>query len=199
MTKNLLNEKELEFALANSFRDFHVKGLHYVSLPMNGKGFKKVYFFENDAATDGPLVMPHDHRYNFGTKVIAGSLENVVYKQGAKRGTRFNRFSYMTPLNGGNGFTWESEVRLNVQSRNRFGIGEKYGSLHDQIHTLANIRAGTILVLAQYNDVIPLDVPTRAYTLEREPPSLSGLYSKMGADEIIERVTIAHNLLKDLR
>ncbi len=196
----MLNDKEMEFALRHSFRDFHVKGLHYVSLPMaRGPGFKKVYFFENDAATDGPLVMPHDHRYNFGTKVLAGQLENVLYKPVSKRGMRFNRFSYRTPLNGGDGFTWESEVLLGVQSRNLYKAGEKYGSMHSQIHTLANIKAGTILVLAQYPDVLPLDVPTTAYAVEREPPSLSGLYSKMDGNEIVQRVTVANNLLKGIR
>lgn len=52
----------------------------------------------------------------------------------------------------------------------------------------------TALLLEQYEDALPVGVPTSTFTLDKEPPSLTGLYEKFTADEVLARLELAKRL-----
>ncbi|MBB5985983.1 hypothetical protein [Sphingobium lignivorans] len=200
---------DIETICANSYRNFHVRGFDYLCLSRTLELTRKVYFFDGDLAHLPELVIPHNHRYAFVTTVMAGAVRNRTYfsigdGDGARlskymfHSSRYDRFSYRTPLNGGDGFTWEREEFLVEEGRSRvFTRGDYYRSRADQIHTL-NIRCeGTVLLLEQFADELPIDVPTQAWRRvgSRVPPSLDGLYDRMTPDHARHRIEQFLNLV----
>lgn len=100
----------------------------------------------------------------------------------------FNRFEYRTPLNGGNGFTFDRETMLRPESSPGYSVGDRYLCAFDQIHNLAGVRPGTVIVLSQYVDIPAVGHPTHTYSRGKEPPALSGLYDKHRPDQIVARL-----------
>jgi hypothetical protein len=174
---------DIETIAKNSFRNFHVKGFNYLCLSRSLLRTEKVYFFPDDLAFQPELVMPHNHRYDFITEVIAGSVRNKLYRP-STTGPRFDVFSYRTPLNGGNGFSWSHETSLDCFSSTMYQRGDIWESKHHEIHTLQVLERGTIIKLTQFQDVFPLHVGTQSYRVvgSREPPNLDGLYDEMTPD-----------------
>lgn len=133
---------------------------------------------------------------------LSGSAENVGFIEDP-RGEVFQAFDYRTPLNDGNGFTWFGERRLLELNRRRYDRGGAYHLRGEQLHTIRIAGPETILMLAQHADKLPMDVPTTTYTRDREPPSLSGLYSRFKPDEIRARldqlaaVADLHTVIRD--
>jgi hypothetical protein len=75
--------------------------------------------------------------------------------------------------------------------RGSYTRGQFYYSRPEAIHTL-NIRCeGTVLLLEQLADELPLDAPTNANRPagDRDPPSLDGLYDRMTPDHARRRLT----------
>lgn len=184
--------EDLDHILANSFRDFHAKGLDYLCLERSPRRTVKVYFFDGDVAESPEAVVPHDHRYDFETTCLAGSVVNHAFFETARneRGLQtYERFDYLTPLNGGAGFTWRDTVQLWRASSVRYEPGAAYHMVASQIHTIS-VRPDTVLRLVQYADSVPLDAPTAAYRPAgmREAPSLDGLYRPMDADHALMRL-----------
>ena len=147
-------------------------------------------------------MIPHDHRYAFVTTVLAGAVANKVFwglkgepaaskREAFEAQTRlFDHFEYRTPLNGGDGFSWVGERRLWSSP----GTGERRGAhwhcRADEIHTLDIRCEGTVILLEQLADEVPLDQPTNAYRLagDKTPPSLDGLYDRMTPDHARVRI-----------
>ena len=187
------NWVHLEEVLANSFFDYHVKGFDYVCLKRSFEHTIKLYFFDGDVSKMPEVVAPHDHRYDFDTRCLAGSVENRIYRpvsDGAPGAKRYEWFFYTTPLNGGSGFKWRGERFLAEDTHRRIvaKAGEYYPMWYEEIHTIQLRENSTVLRLDQYQDVVPMGVPTSTYTTNREPPSLSGLYRKPKADEVMARL-----------
>lgn len=184
--------------LVNSFKDFHVKGFDYICLSRRPERTDKLYFFNGDLSRAPEVVFPHDHRYDFDTYVISGSVINTKYKlvrSSDPTSLRFEEFYYRTPLNGGSGFSWRSAAFLGHHSTIGYGSGESYPMAAQEFHTIKIHGPDTVLLLTQFEDVVPLDEPTRCFTRDREPPSLSGLYSKFTADEVLERLRRVYDLV----
>jgi len=184
---------KLEEMAANSYRDFHAKGLDYLCLLRTPELTLKAYFFEGDVSALPEVVVPHDHRYPFETLVLAGRSRNRRYIRQARGlfgAAPYEAFDYMTPLNGGDGFSWSETDWLLETEDSPYVAGEFYAQRADEIHTIQVADAGTVLILKQGADVVPLDRPTRAYRPAgvREPPSLDGLYSPMGVDHVRVRL-----------
>jgi hypothetical protein len=180
---------QLEQLCANSYRNFHVKGFDYLCLKRTPTHTRKVYFFGNNLAGNPELVIPHDHRYSFKTKVLSGQVTNKTYtavgrNQKLATGLHVDHFLYATPLNGGAGFEWAQEAYLNPLSSTLYGRGSSWLSAHNAIHTLQIPYPNTVILLDQYEDVVPDSMPTNAYRLvgSREPPNLDGLYDRMDED-----------------
>lgn len=182
----------LESIIQNSYRNFHARGLDYLCLKRSPELTLKVYFFdgpESQLAQLPEIVMPHDHRYDFTTRVLDGSVANLVYDESDDRGKVYQKFAWDTPLNGGKGFSHIGETRLQQQSRTAYKKGESWYSSAKHIHTLRVLKRGSIIMLSQYDDVVPIGHPTWAYTRgEPKPPSLSGLYEEMSEADALSRI-----------
>ena len=179
--------------IASSFFDFHVKGFDYICLKRTPSKTLKIYFFDGDVNALPEVVAPHDHRYQFTTTVLCGDVGNTVYvpytAENAYRGFHvFERFDYLTPLNGGNGFTWRATEPLTRLRTDYYGPGEMYGMEAAQIHTIRIWGPQTVLMLLQREDDVPVGVPTSTWCRDREPPSLDGLYRKPTPDEVRKRL-----------
>lgn len=178
----------IDDVLENSFRNFHARGLDYLCLKRTADHTVKVYFFDGDADLSAlpEIVMPHDHRYDFTTQVVAGSAANMEQSRCADfaGADAYHAFDWNTPLNGGDGFSYRGVEFLTQPSRVDYLPGQAWGSRAIAIHALRILRAGTILVLHQGPDVVPIGVPTQTFmrrTSDAEPvkPELAGLYDRM--------------------
>lgn len=191
---NLPERINLDEVLANSYRDFHVKGFDYICLQRSPRETWKLYFFEGDVEKAPEVVHPHDHRYCFSTDVMSGSVENVLYEESSPQlsfGAKpFNRFEWRTPLNPGpSGFTFAGETYLKEKVRNCYSKQGPscYWLTHDAIHTIRIAAPETVILLRQYEDKVPMDVPTSTYS-QGDAPSIDGLYSRFTADTLLARL-----------
>lgn len=183
---------DIDEVIANSYKNFHSKGLDYICISRTPELTVKLYFFDGDASKLPEVVNPHDHRYDFDTLCIAGEVENIWYRQDKYLGRGpFQVFDYRTPLNGGDGFTWVAETRLAERERVSFKPGGRYSMRAEELHTIRMRASETVIMLQQWVDVVPVDVPTQTFCrgFDREPPSVSGLYDEFTADEIGSRLT----------
>jgi hypothetical protein len=180
---------DIENIIANSYKNFHARGLDYICLRRSQKHTQKVYFFDGDASKLPDVVNPHDHRYHFNTTVITGVMSNSEYLESAN-GKIHQEFEWRTPLNGGNGFTWKGEVRLLETQRRSYNQYERYAMSAKQFHTIRVLSDQAIIVLDQFEDVVPLDKPTRTFMQDKSAPSLDGLYERFTTDEILSRIQI---------
>lgn len=183
----VLDDEAMQEVVANSFLDFHVKGMSYLCMRRTSELTAKFYFFDGDVSKLPEVVAPHDHRYNFRTHCITGAVENRLYmplEPGDAGAQCYQKFAWRTPLNGGNGFSWLDEEWLAVTDAKTFTAKESYLMSHDAIHTIQLRAPGTILALEQFADLVPLNRPTTTWMVDREPPSLSGMYRKPTADDV---------------
>jgi hypothetical protein len=189
-------EQRLQMAMADSYRDFHTKGFDYVCLSRNNDLTVKAYFFSGDSSGRGhDVVVPHDHRYDAATRVLCGEVTNKFFLEIPDQDItkfrvehRFFKHYFETPLNGGWGFRPAGMTVLVPQSDECHVAGERYVQAYDHIHTLSDVRDGTILLQWQYRDVLPKDTPTFAYTKSEKPPSFAGCYGDFDVDTFISRL-----------
>lgn len=194
---------DIETICANSYRNFHTRGFDYLCLSRTPELTRKVYFFEGDLHDLPELVVPHDHRYPFVTTVLAGAVANKLFwglrglpaadvrDRWEEQTDLFDHFEYRTPLNGGDGFSWVGERRLwSEKGASRRTRGQHWRSSEADIHTLDIRCEGTVIMLEQLADVLPVGVPTNAYRLagDRTPPSIDGLYDRMTPDHARTRI-----------
>lgn len=178
--------------LDNSYRNFHKVGFDYVNLQRTEMFTLKAYFFDED---HNDIVMPHTHRYDFTSTVLHGELLNRRYEElpyfllGERTTTTVNKFIYFTPLNGGEGFKFCKEVPMIHMEDRTFKKGQTCSSNYTDIHTIS-VKAGTVLLLTQFQDQVGLDEATLAYRFDsKEPPSLDGLYESFKPSQLMERLS----------
>lgn len=178
--------------LANSYMDFHARGLDYLCLQRDELFTRKVYFFDR-AEPASEVVAPHDHRYDFQTTVLAGELHNWRFqaldaedRACFEGGDLYEQFSYRTPLNGGDGFAHEGERVLYREDRERYLAGQTHAHRAAELHTIGVPSDRTVIELTQSADVVPVGEPTLLFKPlgQREPPSLAGLYSRMTPERL---------------
>lgn len=190
---------DLEEVLANSYCDFHVKGFDYLCLRRLPEETVKVYFFEGDIEAAPEVVIPHDHRYAFSTDVLSGSVANRVWDRTTEaRGEAYEEFDYLTPLNGGDGFTWRSTAFLRLSAEHSYLPGAGYVLPPSAIHTIQVLAPQTVLLLRQWEDAVPVGQPTKAFRPagQRVGPNLDGLYRPMDADTAMARLATYRELTR---
>lgn len=200
---------DMDRVIANSYSNFHAKGLDYICLNRTEDLTLKLYFFSewNGKYVVPDVVNPHDHRYTFLTKCLSGCVENVWYRdltlrwgtsgwQAPQNSTTYQKFKYLTPLNGGDGFTWYEEAELQEWASVAYRPGDKYLLQADSVHTIRIREDQTVIAIEQYKDELPIDQPTFTYTQDREPPSLTGLYDKPTADDVVKKLALLKDLMK---
>ncbi|TPL42588.1 hypothetical protein [Mesorhizobium sp. B2-4-5] len=181
--------------IQHSFRNFHVKGFDYLCVKRTPEHTRKVYFFDGNVSQLPEVVNPHDHRYHFKTTVLSGVMSNSVYVPDDKHGKVYNEFEWHTPLNGGDGFTWKRETRLFEYQRVFYRPGTTYQMDAEDFHTIRMHAEGTVIVLDQYDDIVPIGQPTRTFMQERQAPNLDGLYEKFTPDQLKIRLKQYRELL----
>jgi hypothetical protein len=192
---NLLAQADLQAVVEHSFKDFHAKGLDYICLKRTPEYTVKVYLFDGDASTLPEVVNPHDHRYVFRTTVIRGKLFDYGYIQD-ESGEPWQAFDYMTPLNGGNGFTYRGTEGLSLNSVGTISQGSSLITRTDQVHTICTGADQTMVLLEQYGDLVALDAPTSLWCRSGDPtPVQTGLYSKFTEDEASQRLALIQSTL----
>lgn len=185
-----INDRLLETALAGSFKNFHAKGLHYLCTFRSDQLTQKFYFFDGDVRKLPEVVNPHDHRYDFQTKVLAGSMIDYRYRPCApSTGQRFTGYEWRTPLNGGAGFSEPFEMNLKRTTSKTLASSEVYFTPAEVIHTIRPGADQTVIMLLQMEDKLPLEEPTTTFVQgEGEAPSLDGLYERFTEGEIVELI-----------
>ncbi len=131
---------------------------------------------------------PHDHRYDFRTTVLTGVMSNSIYVPDQKHGVPCNEFEWRTPLLGGDGFTWRRELRLFEYQRFFYRPGTRYDMNAQDFHTIRMHADTTVIVLDQYEDIVPADQPTVTFMQDRKAPSLDGLYERFRPDQLLKRL-----------
>lgn len=204
MTPDLLgdivwDDLNMEDILANSYKDFHTKGFDYLCLHRDRGLTLKVYFFESGLQDMSEVINPHDHRYDFTTQCLSGTIRNRWFRGRAPGvATRdyhaYHAYEWWTPLLGGNGFEYVGTTRLKRVWAQDYTPGEGYFMAHHELHTIQVMEPETCIVLAQYEDKVPEDQPTYTFTKSDEPPSLDGLYSRFTADQVMKRIQLAREL-----
>lgn len=182
-------DEQLENIQKNSIKNYHVKGFDYICLNRCDDLTEKVYFFDGDASALPEVVNPHNHRYDFVTRVLCGAIEDRRYIEDTSSPKRFNRMKWFTPLNGGKGFEFDQEVGLSkMEDRVLFYFSPPLVTYWQQIHTIEVLQEETVIQLIQLKDQVPLNEPTYTYT-QGEPPELDGLYEQFTMDELIKRLS----------
>ncbi|QUT07889.1 hypothetical protein KFK14_11170 [Sphingobium phenoxybenzoativorans] len=189
---------DLDTIAANSFRNFHAKGLDYLCLHRSPELTIKAYFYDVAGALTPEVVNPHDHRYPFSTHVLAGASEHLrYYISNHTPEANYECFHWRTPLLGGDGFQYLYPIWLAMSSHQRHRAGGKYASYWcdaEEIHTIRITQPDTILLLYQHEDVVG-DNPTMTFVpveSGKEPPALAGLYDRMP-------LSVAESRLKQFR
>jgi hypothetical protein len=187
----VINDEKMAEIVESSFINFHAKGLDYICLQRSDFFTEKIYFFDNKISQAPEVVHPHNHRYDFLSIVMAGVVQNKIYHLApadAFGATIYQKFLWYTPLNGGSGFEYQTPAGLVLDEQPIYADGSAWRSKAKDIHTLQIHKEGTIMRLVQCQDEYCVDIPTSTYCLDKEPPSLTGLYEKPTADQVIKRL-----------
>ncbi|MBB5167176.1 hypothetical protein [Mycobacterium sp. AZCC_0083] len=206
------DDLDIDYLLTQSYKDFHAKGLDYVCLHRDAGLTLKAYFFAEgmDSQKAGEVVNPHDHRYNFVTQCMSGVIENQWYRTppcwdpmsddpiADECGEVYETHLWYTPLNGGVGFTKDGGWILQRYKTYQFAPGQQYWMSAPEIHTIRVVKPETCIVIAQFEDVVPLDQPTVTFTKSKLPPSLEGLYGTFTADQLVKRIGLLRELQEQL-
>lgn len=196
--KSLLEPDEvmIPLLLQSSFKNFHTKGFEYICLFRSPEYTIKMYIFEGDVAKLPEVVNPHDHRYKFNTLVLHGEMVDYRFAFTPLGGEVYQAFDYMTPLNGGNGFTFRGEERLTKAEAVILRKEDMLLTGAHHLHTIQMIGTQNVLILEQFGDEIPIDKPTSTWVRVGEPkPDLSGLYEKFTLGEFMDRLKQVKELL----
>ncbi len=183
-----ISDERLLHIWDHSFQHFHVKGFDYVCLSRTPSLTRKVYFFDGDVAKAPEVVNPHNHRYDFSTRVLCGVLRDHRWTM-AQDGERFNMFNWNTPLNGGDGFAFREEVSLRkCQEVLLDPQCVPFHTSHAAIHTIQIAARQTAILLEQRGDTLAPDEPSQTFIRDRTAPSLDGLYEKFSMDGLVSRL-----------
>lgn len=189
---------DIDTIIKHSFKDYHVKGFDYLCLHRSEDITIKLYLFDGDVAKASEVVNPHDHRYNFQTLVLAGTLVNLIFVPTRDVSyPEYATFAYRTPLNGGNGFSEVGRNFLRLSHSTKYSKTRFCTSRHDQLHTIRVGSSQTALLLYQGPDVLGMREPTTTYVPPGKPaPSLSGLYNRFTRDEIRDRIAKLSRIMR---
>lgn len=184
-----MSDEHIQMIIDNSFKNFHAKGLDYICLKRTPEHTRKAYFLNGDVTKLPDVVNPHDHRYHFNTTVVTGTMSNSQYIE-SSNGLVYQQFEWRTPLNGGDGFSWVKETRLEERTRISYNPGEIYGMKADEFHTIRMHSDQVIIILDQFEDVVEIGKPTLTFMQSDKAPDLDGLYERFTPDDVLERLKV---------
>jgi hypothetical protein len=182
--QNLAEAINWDHAREFSYTAHHNEVLDYVCLFRSAGLTLKAYFF--DEGCDGEAAVPHTHRYDFDTRVLAGAVHETRFSLSAKAPYAYELYDYDCIVEGGSGFTPLGPSPLRIDSITRYEAGDVYSNrAHVDIHTLGDVEPGTIILLTQYADV----GPKRTFGWSKSgPPNMDGIYRPMDNATLKRRV-----------
>jgi hypothetical protein len=151
--KQMLYELDCADAAGNSVINHHTEGMDYLCLHRSSGLTVKLYLIDPARVGKSPgsyLVTPHTHRYSFGTTVLGGRIQHLVFSQAA--GDGYDRFGY-APENRERRYA--GEIGLAVQSDVMCTPGVDYWVSIFDIHTLVVPTCPVLLGLVQLGDIVP--------------------------------------------
>lgn len=178
----------------NSYCDFHAPGLDYLCLGRGPIQTTKAYFFDRMADADKP-VMPHNHRYDFYTQVLAGRCTHARFRLCSPTDPSpfkrtYRQRCWNSPLiDGGKGWDIPDAGRVSlVPMREEYMPGEGYFVSAEEIHDI-DVDRETVLLITQFPNRIPRELPTSTYfpIQMMSLPDISGLYNRMTPSECAAR------------
>lgn len=180
-----------EHAKEFSYREHVAQGLDYLCLFRSEQLTIKAYFWDDGCIPK--FVVPHNHRYDFDSRLVCGSLREIKYMEHADFGERINRYKYDCIVDGGRGFFGPVLVNLVELSNRSYGPRDAWSNkAHVDIHTLAAIEPGTILLQTQYADKPPM----RTLAWAHEIPNTDNVYRPMDEERIEMRVSQLQEALR---
>ena len=188
-----------EHALEFSYADYHDPGLDYLCLFRSTGLTLKAYFI--DDGSKGDILIPHNHRYSFDSRIIAGSLVETQYVESLTKpcflvADQVMKYRYDCIADGGAGYDEATEVWLMKTSTSRYtryaaGVDGAYNNYaHKNIHTLSEIDPGTIILLTQYAD----EGSRYSYGYGHKFPEC--VYRKMSPRDVEIRIEQLHEAMK---
>lgn len=181
----------LEQAAANSYRNFHAKGLDYICLSRTPNLTQKIYILDGDASKVPEVINPHDHRYSFYTLVLSGKMADHRWRtaqEDVPDAMAYNAFDYMTRLNGGDGFTYRGKEWLVKTDRNVMSRGMSLTTQAQHVHTIQMLADQTVLLLNQFEDIYPTDRATSTWAQDEPSVADDGLYERFTEGQIMDRL-----------
>lgn len=215
LVKNLLRSLKVEDAISNSFKNFHSEGMDYLCLFRSEDLTVKIYDIVPNYTPANKhhnvIVNPHNHGYDFHTILLAGYVENIIFKyipkaiqDGSSNISNLlplhNHFEYVSKIKSVNhGFKYIDKGDLVVEKIEVLqNPGDTYFLDNTKIHS---IRPGktidrTTLLLLQYKDVDKVE--TDYFCREESPTTNPKLYQKFTKPEIIDFIKRIDTLCTDL-
>ena len=187
MFDNLLASIDWDEAAEHSYSNFHVRGLSYLNLLRSDRLTVKLYtFYQVKHNSQGFLVYPHTHGYNFSHRTMAGKIMNHRFAltelaHPDEREAYWNLYTFQTPLNGGAGLTKVMPCGLTELEPRLLPPGGSYYLDHEEIHTLSVATDYAAALLIQYHDVSPGSPTVMFAPHDVIPDCSSGLYHRMNA------------------
>ena len=142
LARELVSSLDFDSARANSFENYHARGLDYLCLLRTDRLTVKAYFFRSHRECqqcpngEGWLVWPHNHRYIFEYVTIQGTIRNHRFV--LDRGEAFELYAY------------------SAESREPIGIMSS--GLHEA--HVETTRAGEGFLMARTDELHTLTIPT---------------------------------------
>jgi hypothetical protein len=184
MIRNLISNLNIDDCINNSCKNYHTVGLDYINILRTDRLTLKLYFIDPSRvqpSEDGYFINLHNHRYNFSTQVLYGSVSHLLFEE--REGNDWFRYDYNSDNSKDSRFQLVKETGLTIVDATYYESGESYLCDIDQIHTLKLAGEPTCLLLHQYNDIM-MD-GTKFYSRNNTPPTLdNNLYQGFSEDEI---------------
>ncbi len=202
MAKNLLDQLQVDDAIRNSYKNWHVKGVDYLCLYRSPQLTIKVYKcpaeLQSENKNTKTILNPHTHLYNSHIVVLMGECEIVTFdyhKRSHQSGepkevnhnfTTHNLFYHTSkfgPRAKQAGFRFESTGHLIEKQVTKITEQQSLYMKADEIRSFRTI-GETYLLIFQYN-TIPFNVDTDLYVQTATPPILDELYQTFNESEIV--------------
>lgn len=208
LVNNLAISLDYDEAIKHSYKNYHNVGLNYINLFRDERITIKLYLLDPAEITpnsDGFLVNPHNHRYNFSTTVLFGSIYNVSFREDRLNPLNnynphvYHRFDYQG-YQENSSFVHYGKVELEPYNYSIYYPGESYHIDTHAVHSLELTEEKTGLLLIQYRDTILNG--TKYYGRTMDAPNAckdDRLYQKYTKSELKDHLIYAVNQMERAR
>ncbi|OJW34624.1 MAG: hypothetical protein BGO54_07795 [Sphingobacteriales bacterium 46-32] len=131
------DEVLIDNVIKNSYR--HDNGFHKIVL-LSSHYFKlRLHLFQPIPEIPLPMENIHNHRWNFASKIISGSLKMELFREDDSGGVEVNNYTYLSK-NGSDQYAVEYNGKINLErlSLIRYDSGCTYFMKSKELHRIIN-------------------------------------------------------------